>query len=125
MAMTDPAYQWTTGPETMGQRLKWLRTSNRLSQEKMAELLGVPASTYATWEHDTRIRDIGEGEVARRAAEAFGIPGLRDWLLYGETQNVKFLRLVAGAPIVQPSLPGMEPGPALTLLAPYEHSARR
>lgn len=42
--------------ETMGERLRKLRTQKGLTQKQVSEFIGIPASTYRDWEYGKQIK---------------------------------------------------------------------
>ena len=65
---------------TMGQRLLALRTQAGLSQEALAEQLGVSRQSISKWETDSSIPDL---DKLVRLSEIFGVT--LDELVKGET----------------------------------------
>ena len=55
--------------ETVGKRLKFYRVRKKLSMKQVAEILGVPASTYRDWEYGKAI----QGEPYAKLAEVLDI----------------------------------------------------
>jgi transcriptional regulator with XRE-family HTH domain len=56
--------------ETFAQRITRLRRQRKLTQKQIAEVLGIPLSTYKEWEYGRRIQ--GE-EVYARLAEVLEV----------------------------------------------------
>ena len=55
--------------ENLGQRLKRLRQSRRMTIEEVASQIGVATSTYREWEYGREIR----GEPYEKLADVFGV----------------------------------------------------
>ena len=72
---------------TMGQRLLALRTRAGLSQEALAERLGVSRQSISKWETDTSVPDL---DNLVRLSEIFGVP--LDDLVKGSAEDQQMLR---------------------------------
>ena len=72
---------------TMGQRLLALRTRAGLSQEALAERLGVSRQSISKWETDTSVPDL---DNLVRLSEIFGVP--LDALVKGSAEDQQMLR---------------------------------
>lgn len=55
----------------VGETIKRLRTEKGITQEELADLVGVRRTTVASWECDARVPQI---ETARKLANLFGVP---------------------------------------------------
>lgn len=55
----------------VGETIKRLRTEKGITQEELADLVGVRRTTVASWECDVRVPQI---ETARKLANLFGVP---------------------------------------------------
>jgi len=123
MAATAPVVpEWTLGDRFAKSREYAGLTQAEIAVELTVRGIKTSESAVAAWERD-RNQPRRLYTVVRVWADITSVNA--DWLLGSLSQNVKYLKLLGGATSTQPALPGLGPGPALTLLAPYEHSARR
>ena len=72
--------------ETIGNRIAKLRKENRMSQENLAEKLGVSAQAVSKWENDASCPDIS---LLPQLARLLGVTV--DELLTGKTDQVQLL----------------------------------
>jgi transcriptional regulator with XRE-family HTH domain len=69
---------------TFGQRIKQLRTDNKLTQEELADQIQVKRSTLAKWETKGSIPNIN---IIKKIANSFGIT--TDFLLGNDDDSIK------------------------------------
>ncbi len=67
---------------TIGKRIKNIRKLNRITQEKLAELLGVSRVTISSWENDENAPTV---DNIIYLSEIFRVP--TDYLLKGTTES--------------------------------------
>ncbi|MGX7835834.1 helix-turn-helix domain-containing protein, partial [Campylobacter fetus subsp. venerealis] len=68
----------------LGDRLKELRESRKLTQDKLAEILGISRGTYAHYEINKRKPDY---DMLIKLADYYGVT--TDFLLRGESQEAQ------------------------------------